>query len=377
MRMFLLLACVNLEVAPRPDDDTPAATFGILSLSPDHGPESGGTAVSIRGSALSAETTIDFGGQPCQNLEHLSSQELLCITPPGQGSVQVTATDPGGQATLEWRYDPLDSPVDSDDSSPPSNLICSINATSLLTVAQGEGLPVELGVQLAGRTDGDGVGAGIVGELGLREPGNSASTTWVSATYDRSEGTDDIYRGLVVPPRWGSWEVVARFSADGAEAVDCGVLALESTRSLDYCHIQYPCMATGSVGVAGPTVYVWAYGAGITPGEGAGLGVRVQLALEERAYAESFATDPSIWPWHQDLTWNADKDGLVSGDLANDEYAGPLEACASPGAYRYAARASPDDGRSWTYCDSGGATCSGQGSDDGFSVLETGLLTVE
>jgi hypothetical protein len=105
--------------------------------------------------------------------------------------------------------------------------------------------------------------------------------------------------------------------------------------------------------------------------------VRVQLALEERAYAEAFATDPSIWPWYQDLSWSADKDGLVSGDLSNDEFAGPLEACASPGDYRYAARASADDGRSWIYCDSGGVTCGGQGSDDGFSVLETGLLTVE
>ncbi|HND31222.1 MAG TPA: IPT/TIG domain-containing protein [Myxococcota bacterium] len=373
--MFLLLACVNLEVAPRPEDVVPP--FALQSLSPTHGPEAGGTAVSIRGEAFTAETTVDFGGHSCQSLERLSARELLCVTPPGEGNAPVVVTDPAGQGSLDWVYDPADSPVDSDDSSPPSSLHCSFNVASLPMVPEGQGQPVELRVQLGGRTDGDGAGAGISGELGLREPGNSASTTWIAATYDRSEGADDIYRALAQPERWGSWELVARFSADGAEAVDCGVLPLESTRALDYCHIQYPCTATGSVGVAGPTVYVWAYAAGVTPGVGAGEGVRVQVALEERAYAEAFATDPTIWPWYQDLSWSADKDGLVSGDLSNDEYSGLLEACSSPGDYRYAARASADDGRSWIYCDSGGATCGGQGSDDGFSVLETGLLTVE
>ncbi len=375
--MFLLLACVNLEVAPTPKESAPAVSFGLAELIPDHGPEDGGTAVSIRGDAFTAETTLDFGGQPCQSLDYLSSKELLCITPPGQGEASVVVTDPGGQASLDWRYDPADSPVDSDDTAAPPQLYCSLNSSSLPMVVEGQGLPVEVRVQLPGRTDGDGLGAGISGELGLRPVGNSAATTWTIATYDRSEGDGDVYRALVLPEGWGSWEVVARFSADGNAAVDCGVLPLEATRPLDYCHIQYPCVASSSVGIAGPEVYVWAYAASSTPGVGAGVGIRVQLALEERAYAEAFATDPAIWPWYQDLSWTADKDGLIPGDLANDEFSGPLEACSSPGDYRYAARASADDGRSWLYCDDGGASCGGQGSDDGFSVLETGLLTVE
>lgn len=76
------------------------------------------------------------------------------------------------------------------------------------------------------------------------------------------------------------------------------------------------------------------------------------------------------------MAYNGDKDGLLDGDLANDEYVGTFTAPATPGDYDYAAKASADYGLAWTYCNLGGDSCNYGGSTDGYEPSDAGALTV-
>jgi hypothetical protein len=117
-------------------------------------------------------------------------------------------------------------------------------------------------------------------------------------------------------------------------------------------------------------VYGWIYVAGKTVGAGAGAGVAVQLGV-----GPDGSTPDETWVW-TDMTYNADKDGLSAGDLSNDEYQGSFVAPSAAGTYDYCVRASADGGVAWLYCDAGGVSCPGTGSDDGYSPADAGALTV-
>ncbi len=143
------------------------------------------------------------------------------------------------------------------------------------------------------------------------------------------------------------------------------------TMAVDYCHLQWPCTMTLARGTTSPEVYAWVYQGGVTVGAGAGTGVDVQLGFGPDG--TSPVTD-ARWSWSP-MTYNADKDGLSAGDLANDEYGGTFVA-PEPGAWDYCARVSVDGGRSWTACDAGGEGCPGRGSDDGYAPASAGQLTV-
>jgi hypothetical protein len=119
-------------------------------------------------------------------------------------------------------------------------------------------------------------------------------------------------------------------------------------------------------------VYVWVYQSGVTEGVGTGAGLQVEVGVGPNG------GDPGVgagWVWTT-ASYNEDKDGLVSGDLANDEYRGNFISPLVSGAYDYCGRASADGGRTWLICDLGGTGCGGSGSDDGVSPATMGALTV-
>ena len=158
-------------------------------------------------------------------------------------------------------------------------------------------------------------------------------------------------------------------TADSADTSDPGDTAVPVV-SVDYCHIQYPCEQSVAAGVATDAVYGWVYQAGVTEGPGVGVGVTLEVGWG------ADGSDPATgWTWTT-MRYNLDKDGLVPGDLANDEWFGAFTAPTVPGAYDFAVRASADGGASWTYCDGGGGTCPGSGSDDGYDAADAGALTV-
>ena len=93
---------------PIPENDvdlTPLATTAaptIDSVTPGSGPESGGTEVTVDGTNLTTETTVEIGGVPCEPVIFVTTTQLICTTgpqDPGVFDVVVTTSD-GQTATL-------------------------------------------------------------------------------------------------------------------------------------------------------------------------------------------------------------------------------------------------------------------------------------
>ena len=69
----------------------------IKSISPDYGPASGGTTVSLEGSNLTYTSAVDIGGIPARHFSVTSPQKMVIVTPAhAPGRVQVAVKTPGG-----------------------------------------------------------------------------------------------------------------------------------------------------------------------------------------------------------------------------------------------------------------------------------------
>ncbi|NJN66863.1 MAG: hypothetical protein HC884_09165 [Chloroflexaceae bacterium] len=82
------------------DNDGNNTTPTINSITPAQGPTSGGTQVTITGSAFASGATVKLGGATCQNVAVSGSTTIQCTTPPygSQSSVDVTVTNPDGKS---------------------------------------------------------------------------------------------------------------------------------------------------------------------------------------------------------------------------------------------------------------------------------------
>ena len=69
----------------------------ITDVSPDTGPEVGGTPVAVWGTNLSADAAVTFGGVDAIGVQLVQEGLLLCTTPPGTGLADVAVTNPDGQ----------------------------------------------------------------------------------------------------------------------------------------------------------------------------------------------------------------------------------------------------------------------------------------
>jgi IPT/TIG domain len=72
----------------------PAPT--IHSVSPNGGPEAGGTSVTITGTGFGGATAVAFGGIPAASFTVTSPTSITARTPAGKGTVDVTVTTVGG-----------------------------------------------------------------------------------------------------------------------------------------------------------------------------------------------------------------------------------------------------------------------------------------
>ena len=74
----------------------------LNSISPNAGPTSGGTTVTLNGTNfVDGGTSVSFGGDAATNVSVTSATNLTAITPPhGEGAVDVVVTTPVGSATL-------------------------------------------------------------------------------------------------------------------------------------------------------------------------------------------------------------------------------------------------------------------------------------
>jgi hypothetical protein len=74
----------------------PAPAPAITSVSPDSGPESGGTAVTITGTNLDGATAVRFGETDAASFKVDSSTSIEAVSPSGSGTVDTTVTTERG-----------------------------------------------------------------------------------------------------------------------------------------------------------------------------------------------------------------------------------------------------------------------------------------
>lgn len=90
---------------------TPTASAGtpvITNISPEVGPEAGGTTVTIDGADLEGATTTEvLFGSTLATIDSASANQLVVTTPPGSGTVPVTVTtDAGVSSPVGFAYEP-------------------------------------------------------------------------------------------------------------------------------------------------------------------------------------------------------------------------------------------------------------------------------
>lgn len=364
-------------------DDGRAPPPRLLSVLPDRGSTSGGTLVTLTGEGFAGGATATFGGVECADPAVTADTRMVCRTPPrAAGAVTVVVTNPDGQSHA------VDGAFTYVESTGPVVGWCGLQHPERIDVPiEEEAGPIYGRAYVEGITPGAGRGAGVTAQIGFG-PAGSAPTgwTWADATYNTDvdglvpgDLANDEYAASVVPPAAGAFGYAYRFSADsgatwlycdlngsddGFSPADAGTLVVTPRPGplVDWCNLQWPENLAGTAGAPAGPIYGRVYVGGVTPGAGRGAGITGQVGFG----AES--ADPSTWTW-VDADYNVDVDGLVPGDLSNDEYWQSVVPVAS-GTYRYAFRFSRDGGVSWRLCDID------PGSADGFSIDRTGTLTV-
>jgi alpha-tubulin suppressor-like RCC1 family protein len=72
------------------------ASASVAAVSPAAGPGRGGTTVTITGANLASASAVHFGAVAAGELEVRSASEIVAVSPPGSGVVDVTVTTPEG-----------------------------------------------------------------------------------------------------------------------------------------------------------------------------------------------------------------------------------------------------------------------------------------
>ena len=92
---------------------TTAATTAVSSISPNHGPEAGGTSVTVTGTGFISGSTVKFGETAATSVTVNSPTSITAYSPAGSGSVSVTVTNSGGTSAStpqdQFAYDPAPS----------------------------------------------------------------------------------------------------------------------------------------------------------------------------------------------------------------------------------------------------------------------------
>jgi hypothetical protein len=105
-----LTSCVVGEIEA-PQDKAARVAPRITSISPNNGPPSGGTSLTISGTDFDSGTTVTIGGSLCSSLTFVNSGTLTCLAPASTVGVKTaTATnsrDLTGSLTSGYTYNPV------------------------------------------------------------------------------------------------------------------------------------------------------------------------------------------------------------------------------------------------------------------------------
>ncbi|RYE22967.1 MAG: T9SS type A sorting domain-containing protein [Sphingobacteriales bacterium] len=213
------------------------------------------------------------------------------------------------------------------------------------TINQGGSFDVYAKVFDAGTTEAAGASSAIsawIGYSSTDENPNSASFTWIPATFNVQNGDDDEYTvalGATLPV--GTYYYASRFQVnsgdyayggysstgggfwDGTANVN-GVLTVQAP-AITYANVQFPGSATVTVG-GSTDVYAQVYAQGVTETAGAGTGITAWIgysSTNENPNAASF-------------TWVPASFNVQSGN--NDEFSLAIGSDLAVGTYYYASR---------------------------------------
>jgi hypothetical protein len=89
-----------------PKSAAPAVSAPTLgAINPNQGPASGGTSVTLTGTALTTATSVKFGSTAASTFTVLSDTGVVAVAPAGSGAVQVTVVTSGGTSNgLTFTY---------------------------------------------------------------------------------------------------------------------------------------------------------------------------------------------------------------------------------------------------------------------------------
>ena len=363
----------------------------LTSISPDRGPLSGTTLITVNGANFDDGATVKFGDRPGTQVIISTKRKLTVRAPAGAalGKVAVTVTNLDAQsATLAnaYTYEAdaqkaidealLLNPLDAADTSGSAMIAVSILSqvsAGLLTKGAGQGMGIKAQVGVA---------------TTLSTPPVASDFVWTDAVYSGdADGPTvgdllrDAYKGDVMlagatAMMSKDYRLGARFSADNGTTWvladrdglangfnETQIAKLKVSRPLvDWCKLggeifEAPQQVRLKLGAAGTTIYAQVYKMGLTQSTGAGAGVKGQLGFGPAS------ADPTTWTWIN-ATFNKD-----TGSGANDEYQANFPGTLTAGTYAFAFRFNLNDGPQ-RYCDA-------DGSDNAaFTIDQAGTLQV-
>jgi hypothetical protein len=82
------------------DTVTPRSTLAVTGVTPAGGSTAGGTPVTITGAGFPAGVGVDFGDTPASSVDRVSSSEIVAVSPPGTGPVEITVVTAGGASEV-------------------------------------------------------------------------------------------------------------------------------------------------------------------------------------------------------------------------------------------------------------------------------------
>ncbi len=80
-------------------DVLPGTTPAVTALSPTGGPDAGGTSVTISGCNFTGAESVHFGATAAASFHVNSDNSITAVSPPGNGTVHVVVTGPGGSSS--------------------------------------------------------------------------------------------------------------------------------------------------------------------------------------------------------------------------------------------------------------------------------------